>query len=152
SGQSGNCCYGAANNTFAAANKTNTQPTNTVYNGLVVGTDSQVTRGTFRGTNFAFTGGDRTRIDESTVWPARGNGPGTASCGYTVSAFGQVAQSQALDLGTGCTGIALTGANGGAIANKLDSQETKIYAKGIDSTATNAHIVSNTILDLSGAG
>jgi hypothetical protein len=148
----GTCCYGAANNAFAAANKNNTQPTTNVFYGMKVGSDSQLIRTYARGKSFSFNAAAQTRIDESTVWPPSLNGPGTAACGFVISTYGQVAKSQALNLGTGCTGISLTGDDAGVIANKLGSNSLQSYAKGIDSTAVNSHIVSNTIKELGGNG
>src|SRR5262249_6482597 len=135
------CCYGAAPGTMASLNA---QPETAVTNDFDLGTDSHVLRCTGRGSTTSFLGGARTRIEDSTVWPQIVFGPGTAANGFSVGPNGLVAKSQALNLASGGTGIALTGGDASAIENRLAGAPLI----GISITGANVHATGNSLRGL----
>src|SRR5215469_709958 len=138
----GLCCYGGAQNVFAAANKNNTQPTTQVFQDVATGTDSQLTRVYVRASSSAITVGDRSRIDESTVIPRVLNGPGSPSNGFTIGNYSQVAKSQGLFLNTNATGVAMSGTAAGVIANKFAFATGATGGACVTSSGNEFHIVS----------
>src|SRR5262245_75387 len=135
------CCYGAA---VANPASVNAQPETAVTNDFDLGTDSHVLRCTGRGSTTSFLGGARTRIEDSTVWPPGVFGPGTAANGFSVGPIGLVTKSQALNLASGGTGIALTGGDASAIENRLAGAPLV----GISMTGANAHATGNSLKGL----